>query len=55
MIFEIAASCGITLLLYLLLKRTLLRWQKQMEVRNEAQDGEKEEKKEREDDRPSEE
>ena len=31
MIFEIALACGITLLLYLLLKRTLLRWKKQME------------------------
>lgn len=33
MIFEIALSCGITLLLFLLLKYTLLRWKEQMEQR----------------------
>lgn len=71
MIFEIALACGITLFLYILLKRTLLRWKKKMEEQDEAQgkardearnevsgearDGEKEEKKGRKDDRPSEE
>ena len=33
MIFEIALSCGITLLLFLLLKYTFLRWKEQMEQR----------------------
>ncbi len=33
MFFEIALSCGITLLLFLLLKYTLLRWKEQMEQR----------------------
>lgn len=33
MFFEIALSCGITLLLFLLLKYTFLRWKEQMEQR----------------------
>ena len=33
MFFEIALSCGITLLLFLLLKYTFLRWMEQMEQR----------------------
>ena len=33
MFFEIALSCGIPLLLFLLLKYPLLRWKEQMEQR----------------------
>ena len=33
MIFEIVLSCSITLLLFLLLKYTFLRWKEQMEQR----------------------
>lgn len=33
MFFEIVLSCGITLLLFLLLKYTFLRWKEQMEQR----------------------
>ena len=38
MFFEIALSCGITLLLFLLLKYTLLRWKEQMEQRQPPQE-----------------
>ena len=38
MIFEIALSCGITLLLFLLLKYTFLRWKEQMEQRQPPQE-----------------